>query len=109
MAPNGHGGARPGAGRKPKTTTEERLTDALTAALHTAIGQSSVELTLDSKQQVKPTVSAYHPEVSKAGQLAEAEFDRLMAKYHPKAPASVPTSLDAFTDADLTLLGLKRA
>jgi hypothetical protein len=75
---NGHGGARPGAGRKPKEKTE---TQAVAALFEVAIGQSSVKLELDSKGAVKPSVSAYHRDIAEAGKLAEAEFDRLIAKY----------------------------
>ncbi len=104
---NGHGGARPGAGRKPRR--EQAVVDALAATLiEMAIGQSNVSLELDSKSQVKPSVSVYGKDVASAGKTAEAEFDRLMAKYHPKTPAAVPTTVDAFSDDDLALLGLKR-
>ena len=43
--------------------------------------QSSVELTCDSKGNVKPVVKAYAPTVEEAAARAEAEFDRLLAKY----------------------------
>lgn len=100
------GGARPGAGRPRKT--EQQLAQTIGSLVEMAIGQSSVQLELDSKQQVKPTVSAYHPDVNKAGKLCEAEFDRLMAKYHPRAAAAATPSIDAFSDQDLALLGLQR-
>ena len=103
------GGARQGAGRptrKPKadpTATAE----ALGRLLELAAGQSSVQLELDSKQQVKSTVDAHHRNVHTAGTLAQAEFDRLMAVYYPK-PAPTPVSTAAFSDDDLELLGLQR-
>jgi len=104
------GGARQGAGRptrkKPKADPTA-VADALAKLLEMATGLSSVTLELDSKQQVKPTVDAYHRNVHTAGTLAEAEFDRLMAKYYPK-PAPAPVSTAAFSDDDLELLGLQR-
>ena len=83
------------------------VADALSTLLQMATGQSSVQLELDSKQQVKPTVNAYHKSVHKAGTLAQAEFDRLMDAYYPK-PAVVPVNTDAFSNEDLASLGLQR-
>jgi hypothetical protein len=76
---NGHGGARPGAGRKPKA--EKTETQAVAALFEVAIGQSSVKLAIDSKNQVKPEVHVYHKDPREAARLAEAEFDRLIVKY----------------------------
>lgn len=101
------GGARAGAGRPKKPAAAERVATALGTLVEMAIGQSSVTLELDSKNQVKPGVSAYHPDVRAAGRICEAEFDRLMDKYHPKTTA-IPASMDAFSDADLKMLGLQR-
>jgi hypothetical protein len=95
--------AKPSQLRGPR---EARLADAL-GALAEAIGQSSVQLELDSQHQVKPSVKAYHPVVKQAGRLCETEFDRLMDKYHPK-PKTTPPSTDQFSDEDLRLLGLER-
>jgi hypothetical protein len=100
------GGARVGAGR-PKKPIEAKVAAALGTLVEMAIGQSSVSLELDSKGAAKPCVSVYHPDVRAAGRICEAEFDRLMGKYHPK-PTTIPAGMDAFSDADLKLLGLQR-
>jgi hypothetical protein len=44
---------------------------------------SSVELTVLANGDVKPTVKATAATVTEAGRAAEAEFDRLRAKYAP--------------------------
>ncbi len=101
------GGARPGAGRPKKPAAVEKVAAALGTLVEMAIGQSSVSLELDSKSAVKPQVSVYHPDVRSAGRICEAEFDRLMDKYHPK-PSAAPVNTDLFSDADLKVLGLQR-
>jgi hypothetical protein len=47
-----------------------------------------VKLELDSKGQVKPTVHVYHRSPTKAAATAEAEMDRLLAKYAPADPTA---------------------
>lgn len=102
------GGSREGAGRPRKEPESTPATAIAAALLEMAIGQSNVRLELDSQGRVKPNVQVFHADPKRAGQLAQTEFDRLMDVYHPRARASVPTSMDAFTTEDLALLGLKR-
>jgi hypothetical protein len=52
--------------------------------------ECSVELTLNAKGDVQISVSAKGPDVAAMGAAAEAEFDRLMAKY----PRPEPTPAD---------------
>jgi hypothetical protein len=70
------GGAREGAGRPKKTDTAP-----IAALFELAIGQSSVELALDSKGQVKPSVHVYHRDPQEAARLAQEQFDALIMKY----------------------------
>jgi len=85
-----HGGAREGAGRKPKKLTPADASAALlTAAVYElSIGQSSVTLTLDSKSQIKPSVTAYAKTARSASATAQKVFDELLEKYTPKAEAT---------------------
>lgn len=46
-----------------------------------AIGQSSIELTVDSKGLVKPAVKIYHRDAGEAMRLAQEHFDALILKY----------------------------
>jgi hypothetical protein len=83
--PNGHGGARPGAGRKPTTVKLEHAdaaTALLTAAVYElAIGQSSVELSMDSKGTIRPTVKVYGRDARSADKMARELFDGLVKDY----------------------------
>jgi len=83
-----HGGAREGAGRRPKKLTPADASAALlTAAVYElSIGQSSVELAMDSKGAVKPTVKAYAKTARAASRTAQAVFDELVKKYNPSEP-----------------------
>ncbi len=102
------GGARPGAGRPKKApAAAEKVAAAIGTLVEMAIGQSSVSLELDSKGTAKPAVHTFHPDVRSAGRICEAEFDRLMEKYHPR-PSAAPVNTDLFSDADLKVLGLQR-
>lgn len=80
------GGAREGAGRPKKRTPADASAALLTAAVYElSIGQSSVTLTLDSKSQIKPSVTAYAKTARSASATAQKVFDELLEKYTPKA------------------------
>ena len=78
------GGVRPGAGRPKKRAPDDAAAALLTAAVYElSIGQSSVELAMDSKGAVKPTVKAYAKTARMASQTAQKVFDELVTKYTP--------------------------
>ena len=78
------GGARVGAGRPKKLVPNDAAAALLTAAVYElSIGQSSVELAMDSKGAVKPSVKVYHRSARTASRMAVAIFDELVTKYTP--------------------------
>jgi hypothetical protein len=73
----------PGAVRKPAKLklTEARDVVAAAAAIYELVGQSSVELGLDSKGQIKPSVKVYHRDPKMAAKMAQELFDEQLDKY----------------------------
>jgi len=60
----------------------------LTAAVYElSIGQSSVELAMDSKGAAKPSVKVYGRSARTAARMAQSIFDELVAKYCPPVKA----------------------
>ena len=51
------------------------------AVFELTTGQSSVELTVDSKGQVKPGVKVYHRDPAEASRIAQDLFDAQILKY----------------------------
>lgn len=78
------GGAREGAGRPKKLVPTDAAAALLTAAVYElSIGQSSVELAMDSKGAVKPAVKVYHRSARMAAKMARSIFDELVTQYAP--------------------------
>jgi len=78
------GGARVGAGRPKKLVPDDAAAALLTAAVYElSIGQSSVELAMGAKGEVRPTVKAYAKTARAASLTAQKVFDELVTKYTP--------------------------
>lgn len=78
------GGTREGAGRPKKLTPTDASAALLTAAVYElSIGQSSVELSMNSKGSAQPSVKVYHKSARTASRMAQALFDELIVKYCP--------------------------
>jgi hypothetical protein len=78
----GNGGKRVGAGRPKKLTPTDASAALLTAAVYElSIGQSSVEIALNSKGAAQPSVKVYHKSSRTASRMAQAIFDDLLKKY----------------------------
>jgi hypothetical protein len=60
---------------------EARDVVAAAAAIYELVGQSSVELALDSKGAIKPSVKVYHRDAHEAARLAQELFDEQLLKY----------------------------
>lgn len=80
----GSGGTRVGAGRPKKVSPADASASLLTAAVYElSIGQSSVELSMNSKGSAQPSVKVYHKSARTASKMAQALFDELIVKYCP--------------------------
>lgn len=62
--------------------------DGAVGVFELAIGQSSVELTIDSKGLVKPGVKVYHRDPDEAFRVAQEIFDAAVIKY-VQGPAEI--------------------